>query len=981
MVALARDLRDEFCVHLVKSEKPIFETLTNLLKTKDPDQLEWSLICLAHLFKILKPYLKKNFLTVFNSILTLLDNDSSENISNFAVECFAFIARDITEKEKFLTAILTKLSAIISQRGDMCSGNLYRGCSQLLFEVIRGVNGQFHSCAEAYLHVYFGLLSKLRKQQSELLYDILSGMVAVLVQYIAPANIQIFWEACYHTMSKFKAETNLNYFACRKLLLLIGQTIEIRDGTFLTNPNQFVTAMIKVIDEYENSDDCLRCISHLVTVLLLSKNLTLTQLDASRIVKRVLAIPSTDIFESFVWNCVKYSQFEVLILPELLRYIDSNHFGLSSLELIAKIILYKSPRFGDGISFDSIHSYPIRMRSDKCLELIKSIIINVDLSEAFFSNPREFLLALVIYPHILGAEVGDVLTKVNELIGRCLNALISHNREALDEAENVGIQTQNKRVLFILSTLIEAQIRLREMQMEKYNQAKMNNLKYIVQKLVQFSACEGFLYIHALRLLDLIISYEAGQPRGRKNTDFNIDLFKMIHNELSNNLTSRHPTVRRITAHLLHQLTKELKINHTELAIYGIFFDIESIDTNIHTYREQLLLFQRIEPNSKFISALNVIYEPMKLDPLKYLLGCLHINFNLLWKPVMELIVAYFSELNVECFWTLFKDLIERTTVMERNKMKNDVEDDVDFIDSESCLCETYLNIWRNTERPVDLVNYRILLWRIIPSLGMLREIKNREIVTIFLDFIEHEYKRTIDRDVLTLQAQLKRKMRKPATSKDFNKTENEFRIVDDDGDEKNIDSNNEMVGTQRTLINILQVFVNQNNPKALHREPELWNLYMELLSHRNIEVQKLALHCVAAYKYNYLQPYMDHLTDLVDDTKFKAAIVNFKIDKESGIVQPEHRPQLMPIVIRILYSKMITRVGGQKTSNQNRKSLVMRFLGGCHEEEVLLMLHMSFWMFESEFKDDARDMCLSVSNRITHFPIYSILTQVYFYQ
>lgn len=966
VVALARDLRDEFYVYLVRDKKPIFETIFNLLNTKESDQLEWTLICLAHLFKILKPYLKKDFSAVFNSLLPLIDDgQNAENITNFAVECFAFIARDITEKEKFVTAILSKLNARINENEGICRDSLIQGCGQLLFEVIHGVNGQFHSCAEMYLHTYFGLLSKLKTQQAELLYDILSGMVNVLFQHIAPSNMQTFWEACYHVLNQFNDAFKFNSSAYKQLLLIMGQTLEIRDGKFLTNSSKFVTELLKVIDTCENSDECLRCTSDLVTVLLLSHNVILTQLDASRITKKVLTIPSTEIFETFVWNCVKYSQFEVLILPEFLRYIDSSHFGLSSLELMTKIILYKSPLAGDGITIDSRKLYPIRLRSEKSLQKITSIITKFkNTTDTFLSDPNEFLLALIIYPHIVGADFVKVQEKVNESIEICLEALNPSDGESQNEAEQKHIQTQNKRIIFVLSILIETQIQCREQQVAKSKSVKTISLKKIVNKLVQFSACENNYYIHALRLLDLIISYEANQSKETRSSDFNIDLFKTIHSKLSNNLLSRHGTIRRTTAHLLHQFANEVKTSDTELAIFGIFFDIESIETNIHTYREQLLLFQRIEPNSKFLSSLCKIHEPLKLDPLKYLLGFLHVNFNLLWKPISELIIEYFSELDIECFWSLHKARIEETTALQRTKQMADNHDDVEFIAETSCLGKEYLNVWRSDERSIDLVNYRILLWRIIPSLGMLREIKNREIVTIFLDFIEHEYKRTIDRDTLTLQAQRKRRTKKDTKGRNLNETEtenNNEELIEDDVVEQIEDDQNVPTGTQRTLTNMLQVFANQNNPKALHREPELWSLYMDLLSHRNSEVQKFALDCVAAYKHKYIQPYMDHLKGLLDDAKFKAAITNFKIDKESGVVQPEHRPQLMPIVMRILFSKMMTRVGGQKTSNQARKSLIMRFLGGCHEDEILVMLHMSFWMFESEFKDDARDMALIV--------------------
>lgn len=980
MVALAKDLGKEFYPYFVSAEKSFLSVLILLLDTKESDQLEWTLICLAYLFKCLKPYLKKDITTVFDALIPLLDSRSGDHVTNFAAECFSFVVRDIKDKEKFLLDILSKLNVKIED-GVRQSAILTRGCGQLLFEIVRGVNGLFHSCADSYLRIYFEMLAKVKPKQVHLMYDVLSETIASMLQQITPTNMQTFWDATYATIEQFINDAEKNALALSRMLLLMGMALETRDGKFLTNPTQFVTTLLKVTNTENISNDCLHTTSELVAALLLSKNVIISQLDASRISKRILTIPSADIFESFVWNCVNFSQFEILILPEFLRYLDSKYFSLNALELMAKIILKKSPLCGDGVILSDRQGYPIQMRSVKCFQKIENILIDTKENETFLENPREFLLALIVYTNITGADKTNAMTKIDAMINICLTSLQPHDPETCAEPESLEIRTKNKRIIFTLSVLLESQIQLNNQQSDANAALYKLPLKKLVEKLLPFAHCENFSYIHGLRVLDLIITYESNQSKAKQNPDFNVDLFIDIHNQISNNLSSRYHEVRRLAAHLFQQFENELHLD-AEYKIYSIFSGIESVEPNVHTYREQLLLFQRIEPNARFISTLRKKHDPMKLDPLKYLLGLLYVNFNLLWKPTIELITTYFDELDIEEFWTLFKSKIDETTALQRLELpNNNVDDDLEFIENGTCLGEQYLEIWRNNERTIDLVNYRILLWRMIPLLGMLREIKNREIVTIFLDFIEHEYKKTTDRDSLSWQAHRSRRTKKKRHDKSQTTPDTKVEKVNNDDDNDNDDdfdvdeveaedkclSNEEPnipKGTQRTLIQMLQVFVNQNNPKQLHREPELWNLYMELLTHRNAAVQKLALDCVVAYKHKYLQPYKDHLYSLVDDSKFKEGISNFKIDKESGLVQPEHRPPLMPIVMRILFSKMLMRVGGQKTPNQLRKSLVMRFLGGCHEDEILIMLNMSFWMFESEFAPDAREMCLNVMTK-----------------
>lgn len=975
-MALARDLRKDFYPYFVKSktDKSFLRTLISLLNTKEADQLEWTLICLAYLFKILKSYLKKDILIVFDALIPLLDNRNAEHVTNFAAECFAFVARDIQDKDKFVAELVIEI-----EDGSKQTTTLTHGCGQLLFEIIRGGKGDFHSCAESFLRIYFQTLAKIDVNHIETLHDVLCEMVTSLLENIAPGNMEKLWEACYDTLDSFIKEIHLNELPIKKMLLVMGIALETRDGKCLPNANKFVMKLSKVIDSIaDESMECLTSISELVAVLLLSKNIILTESDASQISKKILKLPSlfknsiiVQIYESFVWHCVSYSQFERYILPEFMQHLDREHFTLNSLELLAKIILTKSPLVGDGIALLQRKTFPIRMRSEACLRKIEKIITEFNENDDSITNPREFLLAVIICPHIIGIDTHPIMNKINKLIEINANALQPYDSETCAEPENSTTTNKNKRMLFILSVLIENQILMKQQLAERKIKSNIVNemdLKVVMRKLLPFSRCDSYRYIHGLRLLDLIVTYESTLSKNCKNSNFNIELFKEIHNQLSYNLTSRYHTVRRITAHLFDQFSNALGINKPEQSIYSIFFAIESIEPTIHSYREQLLLFQRIEPNERFISSLQKIHEPMIYDPIKYLLGFLYVNFNLLWKPVSELITTYFHEIDIEEFWSLLKLKIDETTAQQRNDQTPDAQDDAEFIDVETCLGMEYVEIWQNNERAIDLVNYRILLWRMIPLCGMLREIKNREIVTMFLDFIEHEYKKSSERDSLTWSAQRKRKLKK--------KTRNFKDVADEENvdDEKEISTEEQIIpkGTQRCLITMLQVFVNQNNPKQLHREPELWTLYMELLTHRNSSVQKLALDCVAAYKHKYLQPYKEHLYNLVDDGKFKEAISSFKIDKESNLVQPEHRSQLMPIVMRILYSKMLLRVGGQKTPNQLRKSLVMRFLGGCHEDEILIILNMAFGMFEHEFKDDAREMCLNVMTKIDAINIIS---------
>lgn len=102
-----------------------------------------------------------------------------------------------------------------------------------------------------------------------------------------------------------------------------------------------------------------------------------------------------------------------------------------------------------------------------------------------------------------------------------------------------------------------------------------------------------------------------------------------------------------------------------------------------------------------------------------------------------------------------------------------------------------------------------------------------------------------------------------------------------------------------KSLCIHLSLFTAFKNPKALYKESELRQLFMKFLSHREGEVQKLAVKCLMTYKFNYLEPYKENIDRLLDDENFRDELAHFSVDEESGIVDVSHREGLMPVLIR----------------------------------------------------------------------------------
>ncbi|WAR09427.1 UTP20-like protein [Mya arenaria] len=132
------------------------------------------------------------------------------------------------------------------------------------------------------------------------------------------------------------------------------------------------------------------------------------------------------------------------------------------------------------------------------------------------------------------------------------------------------------------------------------------------------------------------------------------------------------------------------------------------------------------------------------------------------------------------------------------------------------------------------------------------------------------------------------------------------------------------------SLVVQLQLFSKFKDPHSVYREPELRKLYFDLLIHKNADVQK------TAFKENFER--------LLDDKTFKNEIVLFSISQENSVVSPEHRPDLLPVLMRILYGKMHVKTGKGTSGKQHshvRQSIILGFLNGCQHEELEVFIDL----------------------------------------
>ncbi|CAG8499255.1 840_t:CDS:10 [Diversispora eburnea] len=160
-----------------------------------------------------------------------------------------------------------------------------------------------------------------------------------------------------------------------------------------------------------------------------------------------------------------------------------------------------------------------------------------------------------------------------------------------------------------------------------------------------------------------------------------------------------------------------------------------------------------------------------------------------------------------------------------------------------------------------------------------------------------------------------------------------------------------------RQLIPLFLHFTNKKNDSI--SDGILRNVYLRFLAKGDIKIQALALECLFTWKYKGVVPYEDNLRNFVDESKFRDELSTFSLNMENGSIEIGHRTEVMPIIIRLLYGRMIARKGksSSKTGMGSRRIAVLSSLVNCLESELgflidLLLEPFSIIRQQNDFSD-----------------------------
>ncbi|CAH1799075.1 unnamed protein product [Owenia fusiformis] len=961
VVQLARDLQSDFYPLF----PAFFRILVKLLSVyhHDTETLEKIFVCLSYIFKFLWRHLLKDIENVFTLFCPLLDESYKEYIRNFAAESFAFLMRKVKDRDALFDFMFKKLVE---------NPKLIPGLGRLLFEMMKNVSRQFHSC---HLQVLPCLLGKLRQtpdkseDDCELIAEALVVTMGAITLHTSKEAVSTIWTVVQKHLTEVTAiydkakGKNISqvehYLYC--LLKVHHVIVEYRSGALVTDASatmQLFSAMLKA-GTFKR-----QCLTQLLdgAASLLLNNSAGAQFEAISKLMQLVYSSSYDhsIIYSFSRKLFPMMHFEKDVLPKLLAFcqkcITTPESKLDTLMFITELLLFKSPLATDASQVNSYTNYLLDFGSAKTRKskvgtvadyitgLLKEISLK-DLVEP--SMCSKIWAALVCLPHIRPVD--------SEACKKKVVTLFTMATDFTSEDWTADLLPLIGQLVITMASLMEGK--------EFLQALPFDTVKYILEHHPDD--------VSVLRSADFYFTIASLEGESKLLTPaIASELFPLLQNNISSCYQQNRLLTLRIFSHFEYDMPHSEDVPIATQNVFQICLSAELTIANIHTYRDKLKYLRKLEHGI----VTNILPKgPYKLVPLRYLIGMLYVNFTMMWDPVIQLIKSHADGLDRMEFWGTWlpflqssASLAEKELHKEQGVRKPSAENEQPT-DLEALYCQQQELMSLRVKDRADHVNFRHLLWKSMAQFPDKCEPRSRDLAPMLFSFLKNEF---YPEDLDTAPYQdLERKSESMETdqSETLDQTGQSDSILQADGEDTDVANQKDHTkedkysmkrrrATSKSLVIHLGVFAKFSNPKNIYMEPQLTDLYNELLLHRDHDVQRVAYDCIWAYKHKYLRPYKANFERLLDDKTFKDEIVLFSIDSETGVVDAKHRDNLLPLLMRLLYGKMYTKTGNDtqgKAQAGVRRGIIFRFLAGCKQHELKVFVDLIFKPFKHLIESD----------------------------
>ncbi|KAF3906112.1 hypothetical protein ABW21_db0209523 [Orbilia brochopaga] len=166
------------------------------------------------------------------------------------------------------------------------------------------------------------------------------------------------------------------------------------------------------------------------------------------------------------------------------------------------------------------------------------------------------------------------------------------------------------------------------------------------------------------------------------------------------------------------------------------------------------------------------------------------------------------------------------------------------------------------------------------------------------------------------------------------------------DEDEELVETRSKWSGVDQTAM--LRIFTRFHNPRVLYKADDVYDALLDMAASGDTKRQMLALDCIFTWKSPAIRPYEENLKNLCD-SKFREEITNFiQVDQDESIIQEDHRSQLMPVLLRVLYGRCLSRQNATSGSRgmQSQRISILAGLANFHDSDIAMFADIAMREF-----------------------------------
>lgn len=879
----AHDLDVRFEEHFLKAV-----TLVASLAAKHAgvEVIEWSFTCLAWLFKYLSRLLVPNLRPLFDTMAPLLGREPQNiHTTRFAAEAMSFLVRKAAtlyiKDTKALTIIINAIRDDVLPVSDLgvkeSNVQLYQhGLMTLLVNSIKGIERKLHSAGA---HIYRCMLDCQFADDTDQrtgFKEIVFGVTVALIHQTDVANFQPILDIVLEHIQGLKlGSSKSNVAVCGRLLFIVST---VRKGSRIQDWTPVLDAMLALLGLCDPSDEEAVAETYKASAVILQYSPL--ELVLAKIRQAMKIIADDRFARDFLPFCnyffdLGHDRFQNFLGPHFSRFIASN-WKEHELELCLAV-----PKIGQA-SNCSKFACPVPWQE----QIVKTFEDAVDKED----------LVIRCYGYIDLLKFMMVSPGTTDKIMGSLSDMVRQNLQFSS--------TSSLRKTFSLGQGLKVYV--------QYTPDLGSRLSESWPLICSQSANYGTLapFLEAILLL----------VKANGLQDYNNDSLTPV---LIENLHSSSHTLRSLSLQILDALYAEKHAEQVDIIVTAL--TIENSPLDLQSARSISMHARRLSSQYEAASSDECLQKAIP----HFCFGMLTFKLSQAWDDaIVALKQICETKVGEEVVSALaFKWLQERAQEHGTTNLSAlpPIEQGAltDFQCSNIIQVEQLIEhgtigyataaeksrrefLFTHTLSPQHAPNQPSLALRVLLAIPHVAEKRSRLLVPMFLSWAAEE----LDQDPQGPAEDTE----VPASAMEI-PTPSKLKRKD-----------------QKAMLDLFGCF---HNPKVLYRSSDVFLALQSLLTNGDAEVQTSALKALLTWKAPSTKLYQENLLNLLDDARFRDEISTFvHVDSQNSIIQEDHLPELMPVMLRLLYGRMIAGFGASSGSRgqAGRRRTVLEALSRLDE-------------------------------------------------